>query len=162
MQKSIEINTKGLDALIKALGKPPSVRVGIMGEKASAIHEVEPGAPQPKKPLTNAQVGAFHELALDESRQRSFLRVPIMEHIDTELKKAGLLGRENIKNLIATKSLFQIMELVGFVAEGIVMEAFSTGGFGKWKPSIMKYKKNKQTLLETTQLAQSVTSQVQE
>ena len=49
---------------------------------------------------------------------------------------------------------------MGAVGESIVQDAFSTGGFGKWKPSRMENKQTKQTLVETQQLRNSITSDV--
>lgn len=47
------INFKAIDNLIKDLGRNVSIRVGIIGEKATQIHE--------GTNLTNAELGAVHE-----------------------------------------------------------------------------------------------------
>jgi len=71
------------------------------------------------------------------------------------LKIVELLKR-NIKQVIAEKSLNVWMGKVAATAADTVAEAFKTGGFGQWKPSDMKYKKNKQTLVEEGFLRDSV------
>jgi hypothetical protein len=143
----------GLDKLIKALGATlPVVKVGILGDK-----NVRNG----KNP-SNATVGAFHEFGTENLPIRSFLRVPIGEHLQSYMVKSGALSNSTIKDVIATGSVVPWVQKIGMIAEQIVADAFNTGGFGKWKASNMDSKKNHQTLVETQQLRNSITSEVKE
>lgn len=145
-------NSEGLDKLLKSLKKPPSIRVGILGSKDS----------RSGKENSNATVGAAHEFGTTKLPQRSFLRVPIADNLSSYLQKAGLLDKKVIANAVKTGSLSQLLKQIAITAESIVLDAFDSGGFGKWKPSDMKNKKNQQTLVETQQLRNSITSEVKE
>jgi hypothetical protein len=157
------LNVKGLDQLIKALkAKVPSTKVGILGQKSSR------GISFPKNPktkvqnLNNAEVGAFHEFGTSKTPQRSFLRVPISENLEKYMERAGFLSKDVFDATLKAGSIVPYMKKLAVLAEGIVKEAFDTAGFGKWKPSIMDQKKVKQTLVETQQLRNSITSEVKE
>ncbi len=52
------------------------------------------------------------------------------------------------------------MKRIAIVALDVVLGAFATGGYGKWKPSNMEHKKVHMTLVETQQLRNSVTEEV--
>lgn len=155
--EAYELNTKGLDQLLKALkGKQPVGRIGILGQNAVR------GGGTSAATLSNAAVGAMHEFGTSKLPQRSFLRIPIMDNLNKRLEAAGALTSETLNAVVATGSFIPWLKKVVVVAEGIVLEAFDTGGFGKWKPSDMAKKKNHQTLVETQQLRNSVTSEVVE
>lgn len=162
MSDAAKIKTPGLDKIIKALGvKAPKARVGILGD--DSIRGAGEGNTQKKQSgPTNAEIGAAHEYGTSELPQRSFLRVPISEHLAKRLEQAGLTDKDTLKQVIAQGSLLPWLKKVAIEAEGIVAEAFDTGGFGKWKPSNMDNKKNHQTLVETQQLRNSITSEVKE
>lgn len=146
------IEIKGLEQLLKALkGKQPTARVGILGDKTQRSD---------KSGQTNADIGAKHEFGTSGMPQRSFLRVPIEEHLNERLESSGAMDPDVLKQVIAQGSIVPWLKKVAVVAEGIVAEAFDSGGFGKWKPSNMANKKNKQTLVETQQLRNSITSEV--
>ena len=144
------INTKGLDQLIKAMGKVPTARIGILGDNTN----------RQKNKNTNATVGAAHEFGTEKLPIRSFLRIPISENMDKYLEKSGAFDTDAIKKVIKESSLFVYWQKIALVGERIVADAFSTGGFGKWKPSDMTHKKNQQTLVETKQLRDSIASDV--
>lgn len=154
--EKFDLNTDGLDKLLKALKNPPTVRVGILGDNAVR------GSGTSQTKLNNATIGLFAEVGTSKSPQRSFLRIPIINHLDKYLKAAGLLSPANLRKLLKTGSLRDIMKMVGVVAEQIVSDGFASGGFGEWVPSNMKRKKNHQTLVETQQLRNSITSEVDE
>jgi phage gpG-like protein len=126
------------------LKNPPSVRVGIFGDGR------------------NATVGAAHEFGTTTHPQRSFLRVPIMEEMPKALKRSGIKNSDFLKKMLRTGNLNPLMARLGVLAEGIVIGGFNTGGYGRWIPSNMKYKHNKQTLVETKQLRESITHEVVE
>ncbi len=144
-------NFDGLDNVLKALqGQIPSAAVGVLGDKAQRATEGD----------NNATIGARHEFGVEGMPQRSFLRVPIMTHLDSALKQAGGFSKKYLKELVDNGTFTNFIEKVGIVGEGVVAEAFETGGDGKWKPSDMRYKKVQQTLVESQQLRNSITSKV--
>ena len=153
---AFEYKDMGLQALIKALGESsPSAKVGILGG-AKARTE----GSSDKHQSTNAEIGARHEFGSTNLPVRSFLRMPISLKMQTYLDNSKLLTPEVIKNVIQEKSLEQIVSILGILGESIVLEAFTTGGFGKWKASNMTNKKNQETLVETQQLRNSISSEV--
>ena len=150
------LEVKGLEGLLKALkARIPLARVGILAGKTVR------GGGKSKEP-NNAQIGAIHEFGGGNSPQRSFLRVPISEQLHVRLKKSGALTEAVLKDVVRSGTVIPWLKKVAVMAEGIVADAFDTGGFGKWLPSNMKYKKNHQTLVETQQLRNSITSEVKE
>lgn len=149
---TIEFKDDGLKKLIKALGaKVPYAKVGVLGDKnARQDHN------------TNAKIGLKHEFGDDEVPQRSFLRMPITENLQKYLENSGAFDEAAIKEVIKSGSIKVWIQKVGVLGESIVIDAFNSGGFGKWKPSNMNFKKNHQTLVETQQLRNSITSEVEE
>lgn len=148
-----EINIKGLKALQQAFKKTPTTRVGIMGGK---VGRKEAGGP------TNAEVGAAHEFGTTKLPQRSFLRIPISEQIQRYLERSGAFDKEAIARVIRERSIRNYVEKIGITAVRVVLDAFDSGGFGKWKPSNMARKTVHQTLVETRQLRDSITEEVKE
>ncbi len=147
------INTRGLDQLIKALKvKVPIARIGILGSK---------GQRDGKGP-SNAEVGAAHEFGTEHLPIRSFLRVPISEHLNAKMENSRALDEDVLKEVIKSGTVVPWLRKVAALAKGIVDDAFNTGGFGKWKPSNMDHKKTKQTLVETHQLRDSIDWDVKE
>jgi hypothetical protein len=132
----VVLNDKGLKQLIRAFkGQVPSARVGILGSKTRKI-------------------GGGEELS------NAFLRMPLGMYLGTYLEQSHAFDREAIKKVIDEGSIRQYVARIGIVAEEVVQDAFDTGGFGHWKPSKMEFKSVKQTLVETQQLRNSITSEV--
>lgn len=152
--QTIELKTEGLDKLLKALKKkPPVAQVGVLGDKNARSGLVN----------SNATVGAAHEFGTTKSPQRSFLRVPITDNLQKYMERAGEpFWKAAIKDIIKAGALTEWAKRLGLIGETIVGDAFDSGGFGKWKPSNMKNKKVQQTLVETQQLRNSITSRVVE
>lgn len=147
-----EMDTKNLDALIKVLEKkPPVAKVGILGKLNIRDDD-----------NSNATIGMKHEFGMDGLPIRSFLRMPLIENMQKYLKKSKAFSKETLKKIVDEKSLKAWVQNCAFVAEEIIADAFQSGGFGQWKPSNMKFKKNHQTLVETQQLRNSITSEVVE
>jgi hypothetical protein len=148
-----EFSVKGLEQLLKALkAKPAFARVGILGAQAKSSG----------KGPSNATIGAYHEFGTRNLPIRSFLRMPISLYLGKRLQKSEAFDKEVLKRVIASGTIIPWLKLVAVVAEGLVLEAFDTGGFGHWKPSNFKYKHNAETLIETGQLMKSITSEVKE
>ena len=168
----IRINTKGIEKLGKALADKYSIKVGIMGTKASKLHQ--------DSDLTNAQIGMIHEFGSNKRNipQRSFLRQPLMEHLPTYLSKKEEFKSKAIDEAIKEGTLFVLARKVGAVAEEVIQEAFATRGFGKWaknsnitvnggwirtssgKAFYVKGKGSDSPLIDTGQLRRSITSKV--
>lgn len=139
------MDTKNLDALIKSLkGELPKVKVGILGDSR------------------NATIGAAHEFGTSKLPRRSFLRVPIADHFEKYMESSGIFTRESLEKVIEDRSMIPWLTRMGILAEKIVAEAFSTGGFGKWaKWKNPNYENNTgQILIDTQQLRNSITSEV--
>jgi phage gpG-like protein len=148
----IEINLKGLDQLLKALkGKQPTAKVGILG-----------GEGRSDGSLSNSEIGAFHEFGTSKVPQRSFLRIPLTANLNKALEQSGAFDPETLREVVNNGTITPWLEKVAVVAEGIVLDAFDTGGNGLWPPSDMTHKKNKQTLIETQQLRNSISHEVKE
>ncbi len=151
------LEVKGLDKLIRLMGvTPPSVKIGVLGSKAAR------GADTNASGLNNAEVGAFAEFGTVNAPQRSFLRVPIAENLEKRMESAGAFDEDTLKETLAAGTLMPYMKKIAVLCESIVLGAFASSGYGKWRPSNMSGKKNKQTLVETQQLRNSITSEVKE
>jgi phage gpG-like protein len=148
--ETIQFNTRGLDAFIRTLkGKSPVARVGVLSANNSRNDNGK-----------NAAIGAAHEYGTSKLPIRSFLRVPISDNLQKYLDQSGAFDKDALEKVVREGSLKPWVQKVGFIAETIVSDAFKTGGFGKWKPSNMKDKKVMQTLVETNQLRESISSEV--
>lgn len=152
----VEFKIDGLEKILKALkGKPPIARVGILGKSAAR----EGGG------INNATIGAAHEFGTSNLPIRSFLRVPIADNLQKQLEKSGAFKEDALKDVLKQKTLKPWVDKMAIVAEGIVTDAFDTGGFGKWpalNPATMERKKVKMILVESQQLRDSITSEVKE
>jgi hypothetical protein len=143
-------DTVMMDKLEKAFkGKLPVARVGVLGASNAR-----------KDQNTNAAIGAKHEFGDDGMPVRSFLRVPIKDNLEQYMEKSGFFNKNAVTNAIKQQGFVAFVTMLGVLGQRIVLDAFSSGGFGKWKPSDMTYKKNHQTLVETQQLRNSITWEV--
>lgn len=144
-------NIRGLDDLELALGSEPIGRIGVLGGKSAREGE-----------LSNAEIGAIHETGAGNNPVRSWLAMPLTLKFNEYLENAKLFDKAAIAEIIKTKSVLGLTRRVLIVAETIVQDAFDSGGFGEWPPSDMSRKTNHQTLVETQQLRNSVTSEANE
>lgn len=174
-EAAIEFDAKGLDSLIRALDKTPTIRVGILGGAGSrtqtrhggVMHSViktkETKFVKDKSVTevkTNAEIGAIHEFGGDTMPQRSFLRVPISDKLQEYLELSRAFDDSVAKKVVQEGTIMQWLKKVAVIAEQIVADAFDSKGFGRWKASNMAHKQNHQTLVETQQLRNSITSEV--
>ena len=163
MSESFEsdtVNVEGLDQLLKALKqKAPVARIGVLADKSSRTSDQKKGGP------SNAEIGAAHEYGAPARGlpQRSFLRVPISDELQKRMAKDGALTENEFKQVIKQGSVVPWLKKISVLAEGIVKEAFATRGFGKWSPWKGNYEsKTGDVLVDTTQLRDSITSEVKE
>ena len=110
---------------------------------------------------TNAEIGMKHEFGTSYLPERSFLRMPLKDHLAPRLEAAGITDPDVIKKVLKDGTLIPFMKQIAVVAQDTVLEAFKTGGFGQWAPSDMTNKTVHQTLVETTQLRDSITAVVE-
>src|SRR5208282_3165840 len=138
-----QIKLDGLEALIKACkGKLPVARVGILGKTNSRTGTEG----------SNATVGAAHEFGTTTMPQRSFLRMPLQEKLNGAINKSGLTEDVVLREVIKTRSVKLWLQKIGVLAEGIILEAFASNGFGKWaKWKNPDYKNNTGNVLVDTQ-----------
>jgi hypothetical protein len=149
MGDGAELNTKGLDTLIRTLaGKPSKIRIGIFGPHASR----EGGGDN------NPTIGAKHEFGEDGMPIRSFLRMPLTTEFKKRLEASGAFTPEAFQDVIREGSLDLYLNKMGIVALQTVLEAFDTGGFGRWPAwQTPGYTNNTgQLLVDTQQLRNSI------
>lgn len=151
------VNIKGLDQMLKALkSRPPVCRIGILGN--SDIRGKD------KKGTTNSEVGAAHEFGAPGRNlpQRSFLRVPLADHLEKYLEQSGAFDKKVFDDVIAQGSVVPWLKKVAATAQAVVSDAFNTKGFGKWAPwKNPNYTNEGGTLLvDTQQLRDSITTEV--
>lgn len=161
----VTFNVTGLEKLLKSLkvSKMPTARVGILGAKAGP-HQPKSGTKSKDTP-TNAMIGAVHEFGSPARGipQRSFLRVPIADYLQKRMESSGAFDFDTVNEVLKQGSVTPWLKKVAVVAESIVLEAFDTGGFGKWPTWAKGYSNNTgQLLVDTTQLRNSITSEVKE
>ena len=154
----VELKIDGLENLLRAMKKERQSigRIGILGNGSRS--DAKGGA-------TNALIGAVHEHGNHQTPQRSFLRIPLTEHLNEKLQEGGLFDKEALKAVVEHGTFRPWLDTVMVVAEGIVGEAFATGGYGKWaplKPATLGHKRVHSILIETRQLANSITTEVVE
>lgn len=154
---TIELNDKGLKALMKAFGASdlPSIRIGVLGNGAARENNG-------KSSISNAGIAAVHEYGslARNIPARSFLRMPLTKRLGEELDAIGVFSNVSLAKIMKESSLYPLAIQIAGVAEKIVLEAFDTAGFGEWKTSNMSRKKVKQTLIESGQLKKVIDSEV--
>ena len=151
---TIIVDMRGLEQAIKMFKNVPSVKVGVLANKDNRIIT----------DTTNAIIGAKHEFGspgnpskgIKPTPQRSFLRTPISDNLENYLEESGGNNPEIFQLVMRLGSLKPIIEKLGALCVQIVDDAFDSGGFGKWKPSNMAFKKVHMTLVETQQLKNSI------
>lgn len=153
MSDDEKYDTKNLDNLIKAFKDNLSrARVGVLGSKVTRGTDKSAG-------LNNATIGAMHEFGTSKLPVRSFLRVPISDNLENRMESAGAFNKEELDEVVKTASFVPWLKKVAILAEGIVADAFSSNGFGKWKPT-KHVNGGNTTLVDTGQLRDSITSEV--
>lgn len=122
-QTRISVNIDGLkDFVSKARGT--YARVGILGSSAVRAGDGE---------VSNYDLALIHIFGTLDGKipPRDFLRFPI-EYKDKELL-AFMEKRADI--LLKDGDAERFFRAVGAFGQGVVQEAFATGGFGQWPPN---------------------------
>lgn len=155
---TIEMDLKGLDNFMKVIkAEKAKVKVGILGDSDSRSGDMP----------SNATLGLMHEYGYVGNNgkavpARSFLRMPLTEKLAGALDKSEFIDKYLINEIIKVGRATYLLKRIGFVAVGVIQKAFGSEGFGNWTPSIMKWKKNKQTMVESGQLMKSIRSELTE
>ena len=165
VKSSVKITSDSLENLIKAFKHQKMyAKVGILDDKNArddAIGNTTTRSGDSGESQSNATIGLKHEFGSKKLPKRSFLRMPLIEKLSDKISKSKLLKNgHTMKKVIDEGSLHPLYDLIGGVGQDIVLEAFETGGFGKWTPSDMSRKKIHQTLVETHQLRDSISFEV--
>lgn len=121
---NVTLNLDGLNKVYKALNSTHTLRVGIMGNKASVTHE--------GSDLTNAEVGTIQEFGSVANKipPRSFLKMPLETNLPAILNKRDV--RKAFEKSLEDGTLDEFLETLGEGCVNIVKEAFESGGFGEW------------------------------
>ena len=185
------INIKALDEWMKALDRKISIKVGIIGSEASqqaegteltnaelgAIHEFGCTIT-----VTEKMRNYLHSQGLHLKKgtmtvvipTRSFLRIPLMSpEGQKELRRviADSIGGEikatDLSNKTANKILDDTVHLLAETAYLRVLQAFETGGFGKWAPiteftAQRRYNASNPPLTDTGDLRRSISYEIKE
>jgi hypothetical protein len=141
-------------------------RVGIMGSGNArgaktlkqALEILEAG-----DTLTNAEIGLWHEFGTTRMKQRSFLRMPLALKLREYVRKSNALKPAMMTKCYEERSMVPLLKRIGVISRGIILEAFDTGGFGRWaplSPYTLSRKKLRQILVETQDLRNSIVFEV--
>lgn len=156
----VSFNMDGLNSIKKALEDNLKTRVGILGSKASELHNSKDSSGKPVNvKLTNADIGAIHEFGSGRIPQRSFLQYPL----ETYLGKWIRANKDRYYEQLKKGDLRKFYVAMGLEAEKIVDEAFSTSGYGTWAPNApmtISKKGSSMPLIDTGQLRRSISSKV--
>lgn len=140
------LNMKKLNDLVAMLAKSDHViRVGVLGKGNGR----------------NAEIGAAHEYGTSKLPQRSFLRMPMSEHLYEYVARSSLNSVVMLDSLIEKQDFMPWFKQLSKIAERVVLDGFDSGGFGKWAPHSAGYTNNTGNILvDTAQLRNSITSEV--
>lgn len=149
-EKGDDFDFSGLEDLAKFLKEnQKSIKVGIIGNSSAR----EGG-------LTNAEIGLYHEFGTEKLRMRSFLRYPLANELPKKIEILGVFESDEFEQALKGEGTSKFIKKLAGLAESTVLEAFDTGGFGMWEESNMENKENHQTLVESKQLRDSITSEI--
>lgn len=145
----VSFDNSGFDVIKEALKDNYKTRVGILGSKGS----------EQRDGLTNAEIGAIHEFgSLTRGiPRRSFLKNPLEDNIMKWVKN----NADTYKNLMEKGNLKKWYVALGFEAEKIIDNAFSSGY--DWEPlkqSTIDKKGSDKILIDTGELRRAISSKV--
>jgi hypothetical protein len=175
----VRLDTTKLEQLEAMLGKTYRAQVGVLGAKAEGrvkLTQENLGEVSKNKKvwiasesgMSNADIGLIHEKGspLNNIPRRSFLEMPLTTRMPKVMSRVGaaiLAGINEMNIELAYKKLARI-------AEGIVLQAFPTSGYGTWAPlgsgkldrfgRHTKKETGPSRLIKSGQLRQSISSRV--
>lgn len=169
-QTQINVDLSGLTNLRRQLGSDYIARVGIFGgggqhkqvETRTRKGQKRRVATKADSAVTNADIGLIQEMGSDTLGipPRSWLRMPIETHKRDIVK---FLGSGVMRKMIEAGNIRGVFKALGVFCEGIIDDAFSSGGFGQWAsnaPSTIARKHSEAPLFDSGQLKRSVSSDV--
>jgi len=150
----VTFDIKELKKLQRNLKTHWVAQVGVIGSKAA----------QNRGGINNAFLGAVHEFGslVRNIPARSFIMMPLREKLAKVLQK----NKDFLNEALYTGQVKLFFQRIGTLAEGVILDAFATSGFGKWAPlkeATIKARARKgdqaiRILVETTDLERSVSS----
>lgn len=176
----VRMDTDVLEAVEKELGKKFVAQVGVLGAKAGGRLDLKSekiggksgkqkvSVVQGESSMSNADIGLIHEKGspLRNIPRRSFLEMPLTTKMPALMQKIGASLLEGV----STNNVLGAYKKLAAFAEGIVLQAFPTSGFGTWAQlgTGALNKKGRHTitetgpshLIKTAQLSQSIASRV--
>ena len=157
------IDLEGLDKLLKAITTKelPYAKIGVLGGGSEARKADE----KKKSTINNAELAAVHEYGAPDRGipSRSFLRMPLTDHLPQKLEQGGLFSEDEAKEVLKLGTLTPWMRRVAALAVGTCKEAMTNNGWGKWpawKPGYTN--ETGQMLNATGQLKDSIDMEVVE
>lgn len=149
---NIKIDRSKWDKIAAAFADKKVVKVGILGSKVSREGD----------PINNAELGLIQEFGSAKRNipPRSFLRMPLENAGDT-ITEVG--SKASFQKAIEGGDTTTALSIIGAVAQGIVTDAFVSGGDGQWpanKPATIARKKSSKPLIDTGQLRRSIDFEV--
>lgn len=171
VSERVKVDLRGVTSLIKALthSNNRGVKVGVLSER-TARTDLGGG----KVADTNAGIGLVHEFGSFSRHipERSFIKMPLtakakdlmrlIQKLMEDKFKGGKDKKGPVKE-VEEEMIDDILKKIGVAAEGIIMDAFKSGGFGRWpalKPRTIKAKGTDAILIDSTQLEGSISSAV--
>ena len=150
----IKFDLTKLNQIVGNLEAKMVAKVGILGNKNQ----------RDEKGQSNSEIGATHEFGSFSQNipKRSILKTPLFQLRKKELLDGTIKIVNN--NLSKPEGAKLIYKQLGLLGEYIVKMAFSTGGYGTWKPlgqQTIKRKGSDKILIDTSQLRRSITSKVE-
>lgn len=157
-ENDVRLEFKKLQNLINFIRNDmPAVKVGILGESAKRT----------QGGINNAEIGFVNEFGKMTGHPkipaRSFLRMPLSMHFMDKVKEKKSLSSKEFEKAITNGKADDFARKVGLVAEEVIQEAFSTNGYGNWKPNApytVEKKGSSSPLIDTGQLRRSITSRI--
>ena len=149
------IKLDGLSQLLKALKSKnaPHINVGIISKDGRTDGK-----------SGNAEIGAAHEYGAPAIGlpSRSFLRMPMRDHLQEEMDSMGLLGENELKAVVKTGTIMPWLKQVSKIAKRTVLKAFDTEGWGTWAAwKDPNYTNNADMILtDTGQLRDSIDTEI--
>lgn len=132
-KNQIKYDVSEMEKLIKCLKEDLTLRVGIIGTKATKAHPNENG----KGDLTNAALGTIHEFGSQKKKdhppRRSFLEDSLKFKLKFNEEQLRSYRNKLFTQFFIKKEPMQFMKQLGAYCLQIIQEGFDTNGFGMWK-----------------------------
>jgi hypothetical protein len=125
---NVKADLTELNRLLKMLRKNYTLRIGIIGNKATSEHGDDG--------ITNAELGTFHEFGSasgDHPPRRSFLEEPLKMKLNFNNEDMKPFKKILWKQFFVKNAPEEFYKKLGAKALNIIEGAFATNGYGMWK-----------------------------